>query len=206
MLCGERAKRPIRLTVELNEHIVPNLNHIWKIRIDKLGSIPISNPIVVDLGTRSTRSGGPHLPEVVFGAEGKNTFGWEVLEPDFLGFVVDRSGFVSTKVSGVETIGVKFELFGETTPGEFDGILFEVVSEGPVPKHLKESMMINILSDIVQIIVLSTCTNAFLRINRPLQSGHRQRGIASSQKQGLVLIHARVGEEEGGIIVWDARA
>ena len=65
--------------------------------------------------------------------------------------------------------------------------------------------MVNILTHIIQIIMLSSRTNTFLRIDCTLQSRHFQGGVASSQKERFVLIHTRIGKEEGGIIVGDAR-
>lgn len=60
--------------------------------------------------------------------------------------------------------------------------------------------MIDILPDIIQVIVLSSCANTLLCIDRSLQSSQRTNGL--SQEQWLELVHASIGKQEGGIVVW----
>jgi hypothetical protein len=43
---------------------------------------------------------------------------------------------------------------GEQLPGPGDGLLLEVVPKGPVPQHLKESVVVRVLAHIIQVIVL----------------------------------------------------
>lgn len=60
--------------------------------------------------------------------------------------------------------------------------------------------MIDILSDVIQVIVLSSRANALLGIDRSLQVSQRTNGL--SQEQGLELVHASIGKQERGIVVW----
>lgn len=64
--------------------------------------------------------------------------------------------------------------------------------------------MIDILSNIIQVIVFSSGTNALLRVDGTLNIEKLQVGVTCSQKLGLVLIHTGIGEQEGWIIVRDA--
>lgn len=63
--------------------------------------------------------------------------------------------------------------------------------------------MVDILSDIVQVIVLSSRANALLSICRPLERGKSAHGL--SQKDALELVHAGIGKQERGVVVGHAR-
>ena len=49
-------------------------------------------------------------------------------------------------------------------PSKVDCSLLEVISEWPITKHLKECVMIHILAHIIEIVMLASRTNTFLRI------------------------------------------
>lgn len=66
---------------------------------------------------------------------------------------------------------------GEQLPGPGNGLLLEVVTEGPVAKHLKEGVVVVVLADIVQIVVLATwmtgrATSAVRYISRELTTSY----------------------------------
>jgi len=61
-------------------------------------------------------------------------------------------------------------------------------------------VVICIASDVLEIIVLATCTDALLAVHRS-----RPRPCASAQKDVLELIHARVAEEQRWVIMGDDR-
>ena len=54
--------------------------------------------------------------------------------------------------------------------------------------------MIHVLSDIIQIVVLSTGTDALLRVARPRHVKELHLWIASPKEFGLELIHASIGK------------
>ena len=63
--------------------------------------------------------------------------------------------------------------YSEKLPGVADGFILEVVSKRPVAQHLKEGVMVHILSHIIQVIVLATSSNA-LQHRRCVGTVHRQ--------------------------------
>ena len=44
MLCGEAAQRAVGLAVELDEDVVPDLEHVRIVTIHEMGSIAAANP------------------------------------------------------------------------------------------------------------------------------------------------------------------
>jgi len=44
---------------------------------------------------------------------------------------------------------------------------FVIVPKRPVSQHLKEGVVVHILSDIIQVVVLATSTNALLGVGHP---------------------------------------
>ena len=84
-------------------------------------------------------------------------------------------------------------------------------------------MVVAVLADIVEIIVFATCTDALpelaqapklvisdcaihlLCVYRTLQLGQRLGFANCPKKDGLVLVHARIRKEQGGVIVRDDR-
>jgi hypothetical protein len=99
-------------------------------------------------------------------AEGQNSVGGQLGEPDCLGLLVCRDTLarVTHKVRCVQTIRINLVLVHQKLPGPFNGLLLkrdeekkgdntkndlEVVAKRPVAQHLEESMMINILTNIV---------------------------------------------------------
>jgi hypothetical protein len=155
--------------------------------------------------TRSTGSRRPHLPKVIAGIKGQDPFLWQILQPQNSGFIIARRRFVSSKVGRIQSLRVEFEFHRQTFPRPFDGFRFEIISKTPIAQHFKKGMMIDILSHIVQIVVFAPRANAFLSIDGPRQLTHGQTGIASAQKQRFVLIHTRIGKQQGRIIDGDAR-
>ena len=86
--------------------------------------------------------------------------------------------------------------------GEAD---LKVVAERPVTQHLEECVVIAILADIVEIVVFATSTNTLLTVDSGLHAGHRIGLSNGAEEDGLELVHARIGEEQGGVIVRDDR-
>jgi hypothetical protein len=59
--------------------------------------------------------------------------------------------------------------------------------------------MVAIFANIVEVVVFATGTNALLCVDGALQFGEIRVGIDGAQEDGLVLIHARICEEQRGI-------
>ena len=62
----------------MDEHKVPDLQHVGVVLVDKMGSIPTTNPVIVDLTAGPTRACVTHLPEVILHVAGED-FG--VIQP-----------------------------------------------------------------------------------------------------------------------------
>jgi len=60
--------------------------------------------------------------------------------------------------------------------------------------------MIGILPHVLQVIMLPPRSNALLRVDRSGEGGQFCAGRSSAEEDGFELIHARVGEEEGGVV------
>ena len=63
--------------------------------------------------------------------------------------------------------------------------------------------MVDILANIIQVVVLSSSTNAFLTVHSPFPLGHVAGRVDRADKDGLELAHAGVGEQEGGVVEGD---
>src|SRR6218665_360079 len=63
----------------------------------------------------------------------------------------------------------------------------EVFTKRPISKHLKVSMMIDILANIIKVIVLSTCTNTLLAVDSSHQSPQVTVRLNGSQEDRLEL-------------------
>mmetsp|Transcript_27860 Transcript_27860/g.39194 ORF Transcript_27860/g.39194 Transcript_27860/m.39194 type:complete len:247 (-) Transcript_27860:245-985(-) len=182
MLGRQLSQTAIGLPIVLNKHIIPDFDHIWQIGIDKGGGITSTDTVVVDFSTRSTGSRSTHFPKVVGGIKGENTFSGKVLEPDIPSLKISWRRFVATKVGSIQTRCIKFELLSKAFPCHLNSTLLEVSTEGPVTKHLKEGVMVHIFSDIIKIIVLSTGTDTFLRIDGAGKLTHLKVGVTCSKK------------------------
>lgn len=81
----------------------------------------------------------------------------------------------------------------------------EVVTKGPIAQHLEECVVIRVLANVVQVIMLSASTDTFLSVEGALQLGHIRMRIHGAEENSFVLVHARVCEEQGWVIVWNGR-
>mmetsp|Transcript_16638 Transcript_16638/g.30522 ORF Transcript_16638/g.30522 Transcript_16638/m.30522 type:complete len:613 (+) Transcript_16638:1354-3192(+) len=194
-------QRGVSLAVELHKHQVPDLHYVGVVHVDQVSCVAATNTIIVNLGTRSARSGVSHLPKVVGCVKGEDAFLWEVLFPNLLGLEVFGNVFVSLEVRSIKAIFVQSEYLGKESPRPVDDFLLKVVSETPVSKHFKKGVVIHVLSNIVQVVVLASCTDALLGVACTFQLAKLSVGICLSQEQGLVLRHARVDEQQRGVVV-----
>ncbi len=125
--------------------------------------------VVEDLGAGAAGAGFAHLPEIVFQAVLKDAlFGDAGFDPETLGFVVARHAVRAFKNRDVKAVLGNAEPLGagHQLPGEFDGVLLEVVAEGEIAEHLEEGMMTAGEADVFKIVVLAACADALLRRGR----------------------------------------
>ena len=64
----------------------------------------------------------------------------------------------------------------------------EVVAKGPVAQHLKESVVVDILADIIKIVVLATSADALLAVDSALELAKVAVWIHGAQEDRLVLL------------------
>ena len=86
--------------------------------------------------------------------------------------------------------------------GPVDGLCLDVVAEGPGPEHLEERVVVRVLPHVVQVVVLAACADALLAVDRSFEGVEGGRGVGGAGEDGLELVHARVGEQQRGVIDW----
>ena len=84
---------------------------------------------------------------------------------------------------------------GDQLPGKGDGVALEVVAEAEVAQHLEEGVVAAGEADVFEVVVLAAGADAFLR-------GGRAGVVAllGAEEEVLELVHARVGEEQRGVV------
>mmetsp|Transcript_11487 Transcript_11487/g.29021 ORF Transcript_11487/g.29021 Transcript_11487/m.29021 type:complete len:365 (+) Transcript_11487:1812-2906(+) len=203
VLVRQRLEAAVCLAVELNEDNIPDLQNIGVIHVHQVRSVAAADAIVVDLCAGAAGALVSHLPKVVLAVKGKHTPGRQVLEPDLPGLFVcvKPLGRIATKVRGVDSGGIHLKHLGQQLPRPSDGLLLEVVAEAPVAQHLEKGMMVHVLAHVVKVIVLAACADALLGVGGGLELGELCCGVGGTQENGLELVHARIGEEQGGVVV-----
>lgn len=79
---------------------------------------------------------------------------------------------------------------------------FEIITKGPVPEHFKESMMINISTHILQIIVLSTCPHTLLGVHNSAVTFKLTSRICCAQEDWFELEIKRQIRKETSQDIW----
>ena len=90
--------------------------------------------------------------------------GGEVALPEGCGLVVaaDALGGAALEDGGIEVGGVEVEDIDEVLPRPVDGLVLEVVAEGPVAEHLEHGVVVGVVSDLLEVVVLATGAQALL--------------------------------------------
>ena len=76
-----RATCPGPAEHDLDEHKIPDLQHIGIVFIDHVSGVSSPYPVIVDLCARPTWALIAHLPEVVFGAKWQDSLLGQELQP-----------------------------------------------------------------------------------------------------------------------------
>ncbi len=120
-----------------------------------------------NFSTRTTRTGIAHLPEVVRGVTGafvvtdaddflrRQT---DFFIPDVVRFIVfgvhSHHQFLNRQVQPL--------LRSQKLPGEMNGVIFEVIAKAEVTQHFEEGVMTGGVTDVFQVVVLTTGAHAAL--------------------------------------------
>src|SRR5690242_3335736 len=105
----------------------------------------------MDFRIRATWAGSTHFPEIVFLIQAKDpalVHARNALPELFCLVVLAKHG-------EVELVFGKPIALSHQLPGKGNCIFLEVVAEGEIPKHFKESMMAARVSDVVQVVMLA---------------------------------------------------
>ena len=188
----------------LHEDQVPDLDEPVAVLVGGAGrSAGNVRPVIVeDLRARTAGTGVPHGPEIVRGADADDP-------------VVGEAGDLLPQAEGLVVIGIdrdqelvlrQAELLVHKGPGVVDGLLLEIVPEREVPQHLEEGVVPGRVAHIVQVVVLATGPDAFLRARGPdigagLGPGEdvleRDHAGVHEQKRRIVLRHQGCGRHDG---------
>src|SRR5436305_11991031 len=111
--------------------------------------------------------------------------------------------FSSAKDSDVEFFFVYGEPFGgsDQFPGVGNGFFLEIVAEGKIAEHFKKSVVAFGEADIFEVVVFAAGAYAFLR-----GGGAVVIAFFEAEENVLELVHAGIGEEQGGVAVGNERA
>jgi hypothetical protein len=140
-----------------------------------------------------------YLPKVIRGITGNDTIFWQVLQPEFLGFQIRLHVLIALKVGCIQAIWIQSIDFRKQFPRIINGIPFEVITETPTTQHFKKRMMVRIPTNVFQIVVLASGTNAFLRVGGSFQGKERRGRIDLTQENGFELIHTGVCEQKSRV-------
>mmetsp|Transcript_8482 Transcript_8482/g.19812 ORF Transcript_8482/g.19812 Transcript_8482/m.19812 type:complete len:233 (+) Transcript_8482:2545-3243(+) len=156
----------------------------------------------MNLGAGTAGTHIAHLPEVVLHAAREDARLGHVAHPErfrleVLGHAKLR---VALEVGDVEALGIDAVRPREELPRPGDGVLLEVVAEGPVAEHLEEGVVVHVLANVVKVVVLAARADALLRVGRALELRHLGGRVGLAEEDGLELVHARVDEEEGRVV------
>ncbi len=164
---GSGVMLPSSAAVKLHEYQIPDLDEAAaRIRGELLVLAALLRSfeaqVVMDLRTRTARTGLAHLPEIVFLVQPENALLRNARHflPELLGFVVfaeDRD--VQPVLRHAEPLRT-----GHQLPGKRDGILLEVIAEREIAEHLEERVVAARVADIFKIVVLAAGAHALLRL------------------------------------------
>ena len=199
----QRFHGAVSLTVELHEDDVPNLNVAIAIFFcaSRRPTPDMVAVVVENFGAWTTRTGITHLPEVVGSisrtfviTDADDTFArnTDFFFPDFIGFIVS---FIDGDPQTLFWQG-KPVFTGQQFPCILNSIVFEVIAEAEVAQHFEESVVTCSVTDVFQVIVLTTRTYTTLRGGCA--------GIITlveAKENILELVHPGVGKQQSRVIV-----
>jgi hypothetical protein len=179
----ERAKGTIWLAIELHEHEVPYLKDSGVILINQGGGITVSEAVIVNFRTRSARPLVAHLPKIFFHAIRKDIALWNTnVNPQLAGLKVcgEVVSSVPTKVCDIEAVFGDPIYLSQKLPGHLYCFFLEIVTKGPIAEHFKKSVMVDVLSDIIEVVMLTSSADTLLSISSALETRKVASGVHCS--------------------------
>ena len=150
---------------------------------------------------RTAGAGFAHHPEIVFDVAVNDldfriaTRRAEKFCPDVVSFLIEISGIAGFRCVNrcVKPVRRKPPPSDDEFPCPLDGFFFEIVSERPVPEHFEKRVVIGVVADVLEVVVFSASTYAFLGVSRA-------RWIVGSFFDAEEIrhkgIHPRIGEKQ----------
>ena len=143
------------------------------------------------VGTAGAGLAGRTPPVVLLAQEVDVLLGNPLGHPVVGRLLVPGRILVTRKAGDLDLLGLEAKLLGQEKEGHVDGLLLEVVTEGPVPQHLEEGHVEGV-ADFVYVIG----AEALLHIGEPLAHG-----VLLPKQIGDERMHARRREEAGGVVL-----
>ena len=198
----QRLQRTVWLAIELHEHQVPDFDEAVAIFIRRArrATGDMVAVVIEDLGAGTAGTGIGHLPEIVRRERRPlvvaDAYDARFRDADHV--APQRVGLVIGLVNGnQQAIGRQLPDLGQQLPGPGNGVLLEVVAEGPVAQHFEEGVVAGGVTDLVQIVVLAASTQAALDVGRAHVAA-----LFRAKEHVLELHHAGIGEQQGRVVAW----
>jgi hypothetical protein len=195
----QRRHLAARVAIELHEHEVPDLEPAVAVAGRALAdpsrlllrARQVVTLVEVHLRAGPAGAGVAHGPEVVLLAQAQDAVLAEAGHrlPEREGVVVVRED------GGLQAVLGQPQLLGQQFPAEADRVFLEVVAEGKVAQHLEERVVPRGPPDVLEVVVLASRPDALLG-----GGGPDVLAALLPQEDGLELHHARVREQERGVL------
>ena len=193
----------VRLPHELHEDEVPDFDDLRVVLVDELGPrdgspVGLASDVHMDFRAGATGTGLTHFPEVVLLVGLQDALGGHVLGPEVDGLLIEGQPIlgVAFEDRDVQAVLVDAVAVCEQLPGPVDGLLLEVVAEGPVPEHLEHGVVVGVHTHLLEVVVLAADPQAFLGVRHP---GGLGRPVA--EEDVLERVHARIGEHQCRVVL-----
>ena len=123
--------------------------------------------IVEDFRARAARTGIAHGPEIVGRGDADDPVIGQTGN-----FFPEGSSLVILGIDGdKQALRIKAEFFRYQVPAILDRLFLEIVAKGEIAEHFEECVVARGIAHIVEVIMLATGPDAFLRCRRPWRKG-----------------------------------
>ena len=204
----QRFQRAVGKTVILHKHQVPYLNHQRVILVHQLRPwhtllLLLVAQVDMYLAARAAGTLVAHFPEVVLLRPLQNAALVHMLLPIVVGLGVHCQPLllVAAKHCHVEVRLVDAHHLGEELPAVGDSLLLKIVAKAPVAQHLKHSVVVGIVSHLLQVVMLTAHAEALLSVSHP--------GIGCArvaEKDILKLVHTGISKHQSGVVLHHHRS
>ena len=161
---GQRNALAGRDLLILHEHEVPEFKEPVAVLVGAAGRAAAQALalVVEDFRAGAAGAGLAHRPEIIAGGDADDAVVGKTGD-----FFPQAEGFVVVVIDGDEQLVLgQAEILDDQFPGEFDGLLLEIIAKGEIAEHFEKRVMARGIADIVEVVVLAAGAHAFLRGRR----------------------------------------